>query len=285
MAKHTAAITTSPSKLPAALTQQLRSTTPTLYKLLPPDIDAEQFRAALWLTLTTTRGLVEDCTPASIMQCVVKAATHGMLPGTDCYFLPFRNKRAGSGKKQAAFVPGYEGIIRALDRTGKVRKAFAHPVYTNDHFVIDLLADICEHRPPRHGPRGTLESYYGCILMRDGTRHVQPMSLEELDAIRRQAPAHEEGPWATHPVAMARKTAIKQVAKYVHLTPQVQALLAGDEARAAQDIPASRVQQHINDLYGGDDAAPAFDQRTGEILDDESDAQPSLLPGVPKQVD
>lgn len=244
--------------LPALLTAELSTILPQIDSLLPADIAVAQFRAALWLTLTRGWGL-EDCEPKSVVDCVIKSATYGMLPGRDCHFLPFRDKRRGN-KRQATFVPNYFGIIRSLDRTGKVAKAFAHPVFSTDHFEVDYLADVFEHKPTR-GKQGQLICFYGCIVLKDGTKHVEVLTLDEIDAVKRRAPSHDEGPWVTDYLMMARKTALKRVAKYVQLTPEMTTLLDEEDERERSEVTDAQAQQTIAELWG-----ESVDMQTGEVM-------------------
>ena len=230
-----------------AVVDELRLVLPRAAELLPLDIPAEQFRASLWLELRETD--LSDCSAKSIISCVIRAATHGFLLGRDAHLLPFRSRRGGG--KLATLVPNYFGVIRALERTGKVRKAFAHAVYTGDRFQVDYLSDAFHHEPCLDGPRGTLRCFYGCVLLKDGTRHVEVMTTEEVDRIRDRARAQDEGPWTTDFEAMARKTVLKRVAKYVQLTAAQQELFVEEDVRE-QESPVSeaRVRAIIADAYG-----------------------------------
>ena len=132
------------SLLPVPVAGLLQTLIPNLRGLLPADISMDQFRAALYLELTGRPGLYE-CTPESLRDCVLKSATYGVLPGRDVHLLPFANRRKG-GKKDATYVPNYQGIILALERSGKVRRAFAHPVYEGDVWAFDMFADRPIHQ-------------------------------------------------------------------------------------------------------------------------------------------
>jgi recombination protein RecT len=237
------------STLPAALTQTMAGLMPQIPALLPPDIPVEQFRAALYLELSGRPGLAE-CTRDSLRDCVIKAATYGLLPGRDCHVLPFKNRKGNN--KLATYVPNYFGLILALERTGKVAKAFAHPVYSGDEFVIDYLADVYKHVPAvtLNKPPGPLRFFYGCVRLKDGTTHIEVMDEAQIDAVRRRAPAHDSGPWVDDYLMMARKTALKRVVKYVRLTPEQQGMLADDDDREREDIPDARHRQNIVDLFG-----------------------------------
>lgn len=256
--------------LPPAMVQTMQGLMPHVPALLPPDISQEQFRAALYLELSGRRDLAE-CTQESLRDCMIKAAMHGLLPGRDCHILPFRNKGQG-GRRTATYVPNYFGIILALERTGKVAKAFAHPVYTGDEFVIDYLADVYKHIPAvaLGTPAGALRFFYGCVRMKDGTTHIEVLDEAAIDAVRRRSPAHEHGPWVDDYLMMARKTALKRVAKYVRLTPEQESMFEEDEARERADISPERHRQNIVDLFGDDvrgstiQAPPVADSETGE---------------------
>lgn len=241
--------------LPAPIISLVQALVPDCKVLLPSDITTEQFRAALWLELTG-RPQLHTCYAESLRECVVKAATYGMLPGRDCHFLPFGEK--GRKERKATFVSNYFGVLRALYRTGMVTRAFAEVVYTNDVFDLDYgRTPPLMHRPPRKN-RGTGEGAYGYILQR-GSAHplIHYMDPDDLDRVRKRAPAHEQGPWVTDQNEMKRKTAMKNTAKYAQLTPLLKELFDEDDARQLEDIPAARHQQNIVDLFGDKPGPPS----------------------------
>jgi recombination protein RecT len=299
MATQTQTVQRKQDLLPTAVTDMVKVVLPDLKNLLPPDITLDQFRAAVWLELTGRWGL-QECRPQSIREGIVKAATYGMLPGRDCHLLPFKSRRGG-GQKDATFVPNYFGIILTLERTGKVAKAFAHPVYHGDTFEIDYLADKFSHIPAEilGKEQGKIRFYYGCIRLKDGTTHIEVMTLAQIDEIRKRAPAHDEGPWVTDHVMMSRKTALKRVAKYVRLTPEQQRMLEDDAARERDDMSPERLRDTITILSGDQDdvreaqqaarqgrtrqtktqePVPAqVDEETGEVLEEDDLRQTSML--------
>jgi recombination protein RecT len=261
MAQPTTAVAPRKSPLPEVLEAQLKGLMPQIPVLLPPDIAPEQFRAALWLELSGRPSLLE-CSPTSLRECTVKAATYGLLPGRDCHFLPFKTKDGG-GTKTATYVPNYHGILLALERSGKVRRAFAHVVHEGDEWSFDMFADRPIHRPAvtRGRQPGKELFYYGAVMFKDGTCAFEVVSLEDLDAIRRRAPAHESGPWVTDTVMMTRKSALKRVAKYVRLTPQQRAMLDDDDAREREDIPAERHAKNLTDVFGDGEGSGGYVQQ------------------------
>jgi recombination protein RecT len=247
-------------KVPHPLARQMENLLPKVEDLLPADIRFEQFRAALYLELSG-RPELADCTPESLRDCVIKAATYGLMPGRDCHLLPFANKRSG-GKKTATYVPNYFGIILAMERSGKVRRAFAHPVHEGDEWGFDLFADRPVHKPAvTLGKQAGKELfYYGAVMFKDGTCTFEVVTLEDLNAIKNRAPAHESGPWVTDRVMMNRKSAIKRVAKYVRLTAEHRALMEEDDRRELEDIPPERQRKNVTDMFGDLDPAQTFEE-------------------------
>ena len=239
--------------LPAPLTESLAGAMPNAYKLLPADVPQERFRAAVFLHLTQSPKLVE-CDAMTVLDCCIRAAADGLLPGLECFFLPFKGK--------ASYVRHYQGLLKVLDRTGRVKRAFAHPVYEGDTFAMDYGSDQFSHIPYLVLDRepGKIRFYYGVIITTDGVPHVQPVALDYIETVRKRAPGGEQEAWKYHGVEMARKTALKYACKYVQLTADVQALLADEEAQ----IPAAPSDaQHaatVRELWG---EAPARQADTG----------------------
>jgi recombination protein RecT len=231
------------------LARQMEILLPKIEDLLPPDIAYDQFRAAVYLELSG-RPALATCVEESLRDSVIYAANYGLLPGRDCHFLPFKQKKYG-GQLGSTCVPNYFGIILAMERTGKLRRAFAHPVHEGDEFEFDMFADRPMHKPAiTLGKKPGKELfYYGVVMFKDGTCAFEIMTLDELEAVRRRSPAHDNGPWVSDPVMMKRKTVLKRVGKYVKLTPRIQQLIDEEEAREREDIPPERHRQNLVDLF------------------------------------
>jgi recombination protein RecT len=246
----TAVVPSKSDQLAPSLRPLMQSIMPDVYKLLPPDITQDQFRAGCWLELTGD-ATVATWVVEAVREAVIYAASYGLLPGRDCHFIPYKQKKYGN-KVGPQCVTNYFGVIRSLDRSGKVRRAFAHPVHDGDAWGFDYFQDRPVHQPAVTLGRsqGRELFYYGAVMFRDGTCAFEVVTLDELEATRKRAPAHDSGPWVTDPVMMRRKTAIKRVAKYVQLTPDMRKLLDDDDAREREDIPPARHQQNIIDIAG-----------------------------------
>ena len=289
----TTAVVPKGAQIPAPVLRLLQGLMPDVYKLLPPDITSEQFRAACWLEITGRPSLY-DSVIESLRDAIIYAATYGLMPGRDCHFLPFKQKRYG-GRKGAQCVTNYFGILRVLDRSGKVRRAFAHPVQDGDEWMFDMFQDRPLHRPAiTLGKKpGRDLFYYGAIMFKNGTCAFEVLSLDELDKIEKQAPGHESGPWLDNKTMMRRKTCLKRVAKYVQLTPAERQLLDDDDARLLEDIPPARHQRNLTDLFDASNPTayvpvpsvlqPALDPASADVVDPQTgEVQPRTAQNGPE---
>lgn len=230
------ALQTIPETVPVKFSQQFLGTTPQIVQLLPRDVPLDQFQAGLWMEFTTTPKL-KECTPMSLIKATVKAAMKGHVPGRDCFFVPFKNK----GNLEATMVEYYQGIVRALDRTGRVAWSKAEPVYKADHFRCDELQEIYEFERHLDGDRGKLRCYFSAFKLKGVEKPlVRVCTLEDVEKVRCASPGGEQDAWLKWPEEMGKKTALKKHAKYLQLVPEEE-----------EPIPA------VNNsalLFGGDEA-------------------------------
>lgn len=221
--------------------------------VLPALLTPERFLNFALLTLAETPRLFE-CTKTSLLAGVYQAAKDGLELGRDCYLVPFK---ARGGALEATYIRDYRGIVKLLERTGKVAKAFAEVVYEKDQCTIDY-GDAEE--PLTHQialtNRGLPLGAYGAIVRTDGTWHVHYMDKRDLDRVKEQAPGREQDTWVKHPLEMWRKTALKNVAKYCPLTPEVTEALTQEDAAAPAPVGAAAAREAVALLFDRSEGRP-----------------------------
>lgn len=161
---------------------------------------------------------LKDCEPLSVLHCVYAAAKMGMIPGSDCYFVPF-NKR-GSDLKQCQLIIGYRGLLELAIAS---------------QFIVDVHTDVVtteeknkfKFYKTQDGPqlshdvglrevepdRGNIEAAYCIYHTSGGGGGIQLVSKGELDKIAGFYGRGRNSVWNTNFSAMARKTAIRRAAK------------------------------------------------------------------------
>jgi recombination protein RecT len=155
---------------------------------------------------------LQKCTPSSIVAALVESASAGIEPddGTGrAYLVPYRG--------EARFQMGYKGFIELIYKTGLVSSIMTQCVFTDDEFHVTLGTNVeIIHRPSLVAQRSpeNMVAVYAVIKFRDGSSIAEVMSHREVDLVRRLG-----GPvWREHYLEMARKSAIRKIAKYAPAT-------------------------------------------------------------------
>jgi recombination protein RecT len=161
---------------------------------------------------------LQECTPASIVGCVIQSAQLRLEPDGvlgQAFLVPYKQK---GGKKRAVFIPGYKGLLTLARRSGVVESIMAQAVYENDYFDFCYgLEQKLEHRPEMTGERGDVVAFYAVARLKGGGTHFEVMPRPEVDKIRDNSPSKGSGPWATHYDEMGRKTVCRRLCKWLPL--------------------------------------------------------------------
>jgi len=213
------------------------------------------------LTYIKKNPAVGKCTPVSICKSLMDAAQLGLAPDGllgSAYLVPFNNKVKGDGGERwemtCQLIPGYRGLIDLARRSGEILDIQARPVLRGEEFSIDWGRNPpLSHRPdldanPAEDGGKNVRGVYAIAFFKDGSQHAEYMSRAEIEGIQRRSKANGKGfsPWQSDWTEMARKTAVKRLAKYLPMSPEL--------SRAIElDNNATEVVQHIE----VSEAAPA----------------------------
>jgi recombination protein RecT len=221
---------------------------------LPKIIGVDRFIRIVVTTAGEDR--LKGCTLASLYKAALDCAQLGLMPDSnlgEAYLVPFNNKVKIEGQpdrweKQAKMMLGYKGIVALALRSDKVLSMRANVIFNGDQWdYAEGLVTRLMHRPvPVANRKRTDEpgmagyemlAAYAVAKLRDVPADESPfkfMYAEDILAIRaRSKNAFYEnklhGPWLTDPVAMWCKTAVRQLGKFLPLTPEVAKAIADDE--------------------------------------------------------
>lgn len=221
-------------------------------------LDPERFTRVA-LTVIRQNPQLQRCKPESLLGALMTAAQLGLEPGPlgEAYLVPFGDN--------VTFIPGYRGLIKLAWQSGQLRHISAHVVYTADVFDYSLgLEPTLVHRPAR-GSRGDAVYAYAVAQLVNGGTEFVVLTIGEIEALRRRSRAAEKGPWVTDWEAMARKTAVRQLIRWLPLSTTVhRAVVAEGTVRTDLDP----------------DAVETLD---GEVVD-ETD-EPTHAPSLPASSD
>lgn len=244
----------------AQLIQRMR---PEIARALPNQMNPDRM-ARIATTVIRQTPILARCTPESFLGALLTASQLGLEPGPigEAYLVPFRDGR--SGDYQCQFIPGYRGLIKLARNSGQLKDIWAEVVFSNDTFRYSLGLHRDLVHEPAAGERGKPVAVYAAAQLVDGGTPFVVMTVDEVEAIRARSKASKNGPWVTDWAAMAKKTVVKQLMKWLPLSAEV---------AAAATLDGS-VRTDIGALT---DVTPTFID--GEVMTDQAD-NPEPAPAV-----
>lgn len=162
---------------------------------------------------------LRKCTQASLVGGVMEALKLGLTlggPMQEAWLIPFNDNR--SGTVVATFIVGYQGYRNIIDRGRAVLAMYPRIVHNNDTFSYRLGDDprIFHEAPFNHVAReADVRAAYCVATLRGNVKEREVMEKAEIDAHRKRSRAANSGPWVTDYPAMAQKTVIRKMAKYL----------------------------------------------------------------------
>lgn len=212
-----------------ALKQALAQVGTRVEAVLPARITDPQMRKRIAekmlrvaLLAATKQPKLYDCTPESVLQSVLTAASLGLEIGGvlgEGYLVPFFT----GGKQTCQFVPGYRGLIKLAVQTGEVKQIEVRLVYTKDVFDVSFgtdpdithLPDLASsEREDQH-----IVAAYMVATFADGSKQFEVMTRDEVLKVRAASKAAGSGPWVSWFGEMVKKTVVKRGMKLLPLTP------------------------------------------------------------------
>ena len=226
-----------------------------LENAFPIRLDPERFARIVITSCQRTPKLL-DCTPQSLLAAVMVCAQLGLEPDgvrNMAHLVPFGD--------QVTFIPGYMGLCDLALRSGKIRKIVPRVVYQGDKFAYQYgSTEFVDHEPCKSKDRGKVVAAYAIAWFAEHDDYqFEVMEFTDIESIRNRSRASKAGPWVTDWDAMAKKTVLRQLCKY---------------------LPSNAVAPELGMAVGIDEAGERGDPQvfpdtididTGEILDEKSD--------------
>lgn len=208
---------------------------------IPKHMDADRMIKLAYGTIRRTPALM-GCSPASLLNATIAAAELGLELGNvmgHAYLVPF--------KDEATMIVGYRGYIELAARGGKARFRIPKLVFEGDHFVWeDGLVQVLEHRRGEESARAGMVTDKNKHLVThayvvvDFTNGLPPlvnvMTYKDIEDRRAKSKMREGATWRDYWGAMALKTVIRDTAKWVPMSPQLQRAVSYEDQRDAGAI-------------------------------------------------
>lgn len=189
------------------------------------------------LTCLRQNPKLADCEASTVLGGLMTCAQLGLRPGVlgHAWLIPFWNNRAG--RFDAQLVIGYQGLVELAHRSGRISSLIARTVYEHDHFDVDYgLADSLVHKPTLSGDKGAPVAYYAIAKFTTGGHafivvpHDEMLAYKQQFAMAKTREGRIIGPWEDHFEAMAQKTCVRQLAKWMPKSTEFATAIEADNS-------------------------------------------------------
>lgn len=189
------------------------------YALAGTGVDSNRFKR-LAITAIRMNSNLQECSAISLLGSLMTAAQLGLevnTPLDQAYLVPF--------KGECTLMIGYQGYMTLARRSGLITNIMAHSVYEGDVFRYQLgLNPDIYHEPTaedREDPR-KITHVYAYARFRDGFEPAfVVLTRNKVEQYRRRSAYANKGPWVNDWEAMAWKTAIRRLKRWLPMSAQL----------------------------------------------------------------
>ncbi|KFB10375.1 recombinase RecT [Nitratireductor basaltis] len=190
--------------------------------LIGSNIPPEKFqRVVATAVMTDTNILFAD--RKSLMEATMRAAQDGLLP----------DKREGAFvlfKNRVQWMPMIGGIIKKIHQSGDISLITAKVVYGGDTYRtwVDDEGEHVLYEPAEEPDHNVIRQVFAMAKTKDGTLYVEALTTRDIEKIRSVSRSGEKGPWKDWWEEMAKKSAIRRLAKRLPLSSDIHDLIQRD---------------------------------------------------------
>lgn len=219
-----------------------------------------------------------QCTPLSLAGAFITCASVGMAPNStlaEVHLIPFDvNKWNSQARKfetvrtDVQVIFGYQGLLNLARRSGMVTSVHCDVVYESDIKTKNFSYEYGTNKHLMHRPTGKHEEgeapvyAYAWARLKDGDDQFVVMPWADVLMIRNRTQAfkaamaaydravndgkkppaaYTEAPWIKFPVEMAKKSAFRQLAKWLPKSVELANALDMDERQDRETLDFSSV--------------------------------------------
>lgn len=220
------------SKKPQTIQEFLKAYKGQIVAALPRHLDADRMTRIALTEIRRNPKLLE-CDTVSLFGAIIQASQLGLEIGPGgAHLVPF--------KKQIQMIPDYRGLMALARRSGDISGFYAQIVCENDKFDYQFGTAEYLHFQPAKTNRGSIIGAFAIAHFKEGGSQFEYMTVEDIEDIRKRSKAKESGPWVTDYDAMAKKTVIRQICKYLPVSVELQKAINLDELNERDEAQDNR---------------------------------------------
>ncbi|WP_018407897.1 recombinase RecT [Methylocystis rosea] len=261
---------------------------------LPAHIPVERFVRVVMTAVIGNRDLLQ-ADRISLFESAMKAAQDGLLPdGREGALVIYNTKIKERGEerwiKKVQWMPMIAGILKKVRNSGELSTIVARVVYAGDKFRnwIDDNGEHIEYEAGEEQDRNIVRRVFAMAKLKDGSIEVEPLSPDDIEKIRSASKSKDKGPWVDWWEEMAKKSALRRLAKRLPISTDLDDLIRRDDALYDFDGARGQAQEETSrpkTLAGRLDALAGVDPETGEVIGHDAGVAPAQETdaGQPKQ--
>lgn len=212
-----------------AFKQQLDVRADQFKAALPAHMPPERFARVVLTAVQNNPDLLNADRPSLWNSCM-RAAQDGLLPdGRDGAIVIYNTKDGGAWIKKAQWMPMVWGIVKKVRNSGQLAMITARVVRQGDQYRYwfdeegeHILYEPCD-------TPGDVRLVFAAARTADGELLVEPLTLADIDKIRNASKAKDKGPWVDWWEEMAKKSAIRRLAKRLPMSSDLDDLVRRDD--------------------------------------------------------
>lgn len=255
-----------------SLVSMIERLKPEIGRALPKHVTPDRL-ARIATTAIRMNPELGQTTQASFLGCIMQMSQLGLEPNTplgQAYLIPRRSKKLGT--IECTMIVGYQGWLDLVRRSGLVRGIWAHAVYEGDRFEQTLgTTPRLVHEPSATATRNarTLTHVYACAMIAgDDSPAFIVLRRDEVEQARMRGASGSGArtPWDTDYEAMAIKTAVRRLVKWLPKSVELARADVIDDAGRASLAVSDEVRDVLTSagLVGDQD----FIDADGEVIDE-----------------
>lgn len=191
---------------------------------------ARRFAKMTYTAIIQNPSLQECSLPSIIKAASISASLDLDIDARGlAYLVPYRNTK--NKMVEAQFQIGYLGLIELAYRSGKVKAISAHCIYESEKKSVTIMRVDgkykVEHSFSYEPPKGDIIAVYATAEIEGLGPQTMVLRIDEVEKFRKMSKAPDSPAWKGHYEAMAKKTVIRQLAKFLPKS------ILGDFARGA----------------------------------------------------
>lgn len=211
------------------------------------------------LTAVSNNYQLKDATPESVYASLMKAAALNLTVDPNlglAYLVPYKNN--SQRVTEAQLQIGYKGLVQLSLRSGQIKSINTGVIYKSEFLGFNKITGefkIDDSIIPDE-ENDEVAGYFACITLINGGEMKQFMPISKIIAhASKYSKSYQNdqklspnekwkaSPWTTDFDAMAEKTVLKNVLKFVPMSLDMQEAIAADE----QDM---KYAQQVDDVTG-----------------------------------